>query len=115
MNIDTSRLTYNPIRSTSRPTQDFEAQPNKVDSPEFKPHDEVESKALKQPNASEKTEPKPAQWTSPLSNYLSPEEKAMLNQLFPPPGRDTGIRAYKQGQQPVRSRMELGKQIDVTT
>ena len=115
MNIDTSRLTYNPIQRTSRPTQDFKTQPNKVDSPQFEPNDELDSKPLKQSDAPEKPESNQAQWTSPLSNYLSPEEKAMLNQLFPPPGRDTGIRAYKGGQQPLRSRMELGKQIDVTT
>ena len=115
MNIDTSRLTYNPIQRTSRPTQDFKTQPNRIDSSQFKPKDGLDAQPLKQPDAPEKTESNQTQWTSPLSNYLSPEEKAMLNQLFPPPGRDTGIRAYKQGQQPARNRMELGKQVDVST
>ena len=115
MNIDTSRLTYNPIQRTPQPAQTPNTRPAKIDPAEVKHQQEITPQRAPEPKPTEMPETKQADWNAPLSNYLSPEEKAMLNQLFPPPGRDFGIRAYQKGVQPAPSKIELGKRIDITT
>lgn len=109
MNIDTSKLTYRPVPRATQPVRNFSTETKQMEASKVKPNVSKEVKAPEAPPANK------ADWTSPLSNYLSPEEKMMLNELFPPQGRDVGIRAYRQGQQPVRNVMELGKRIDVKT
>ncbi len=51
--------------------------------------------------------------SSAMSAYLNAEEKQMLNMLFPPVGRDLGVRAYRQVQMPVRHPDAIGKNIDI--
>ena len=115
MNIDTSRLTYNPIQRSSRPTQELRTDPKKFNPPKVERKDEFTPRPSEETPTPEKPSSDKNQWTSPLSHYLSPAEKAMLNELFPPPGRHVGIRAYRQGQQPVLKKTDLGKRIDLKT
>ena len=115
MNIDPTRLTYSPIPKSPNGNQHPRIDPSQMNPAEMEPKEEIkpsESKRIESPGNQASGE---TQWASPLSNYLSPEEKTMLNELFPPSGRDIGIRAYRRGQQPVRDRMELGKRIDIKT
>lgn len=53
------------------------------------------------------------QSSSAMSAYLNAEEKQMLNMLFPPAGRNFGVRAYSQVQTPVRHPDAIGKNIDI--
>lgn len=53
--------------------------------------------------------------SQPLSSVLTPEEKEMLQRLFPPMGRNIGVRAYKQGQAPFHNREMTGKKLDLKT
>ena len=115
MNIDPARLTYSPIPKSSQRTQNTRVEPKQIDTTKIEPKKEIKSQKSEQVSAPGKLPSGETQWASPLSNYLSPEEKTMLNELFPPSGRDFGIRAYRRGQQPVRDRMELGKRIDIKT
>ncbi len=50
---------------------------------------------------------------SAMSAYLNAEEKQMLNMLFPPVGRDMGVRAYRQVQTPVHHPDAIGNNIDI--
>ena len=52
---------------------------------------------------------------SSISNFLSDDEKEMLARLFPPPGREFGIRAYREGQKPTPKEQARGRQIDLST
>ena len=115
MNIDPSRLTYSPWPKPTPSTQNVRNDLKKTDSSKIKQKEEVHPSSAKEIKTPESQSTKQADWTSPLSHYLSPEEKAMLTELFPPPGRDIGIRAYRRGQQPVRNELELGKRIDLKT
>lgn len=115
MNIDTSKLTYRPVPRATQPVRNFSTETKQMEASKVKPKEAMTPNGSKEVKAPEAPPANKADWTSPLSNYLSPEEKAMLNELFPPQGRDVGIRAYRQGQQPVRNVMELGKRIDVKT
>ena len=115
MNIDTSRVTYNPYTRPTPSAQDLRNESKKIESSKFEPKEEVTSSSAGEIKAPETQPTQNVDWTTPLSHYLSPEEKAMLNELFPPPGRDVGIRAYRQGQQPIRNELELGKRIDLKT
>lgn len=115
MNIDPTRLTYSPIPKSPYGNNNPRVDPKQIDPAKMEQKEEIKSLESEQVGAPEKLTSGDTQWASPLSNYLSPEEKTMLNELFPPTGRDFGIRAYRRGQQPVRDRMELGKRIDVKT
>lgn len=52
---------------------------------------------------------------APMSRFLSEDEKEMLARLFPPPGREFGIRAYRQGQKPLPKEPIRGSRVDLST
>lgn len=65
-----------------------------------------QSTSVQQSTAVQKSE-------SSMSAYLNSEEKQMLNMLFPPSGRDFGMRAYQQVQRPAHNPESVGKNLDV--
>lgn len=115
MNIDTSRLTYNPMAQPSQAAQNRQAQKAADEANRIQTEQPAPSPPPKEAQTKSPLSAQNIQWDAPLSKYLSQEEKVMLDKMFPPSGRNVGIRAYAQDHQPVRNRMEVGKRIDLTT
>ena len=113
MQIDTSGITYSRI-----PTGSQERVREK--SKEFVP-DQVNrhSQATSRVQGSQRKDaPSPvhgAEVDSPMSKYLSKEEKEMIQRLFPPSGRYAGIRAYQNDGHTHRLESTLGRKLDIVT
>jgi hypothetical protein len=108
MNIEKTGLTYQPVsgampstRPAPKPSDRTDAAPDKTSG--------SDRKAVTQPSLAA-SEAGPA-----LTDYLSREEKDMLNVLFPPQGRDVGIKAYRNGAVQTQAKDHVGKNVDLTT
>ncbi len=115
MNIDTSRLTYHPSAQPSQAAQNRQAQKAAEEAQRVQTEQPAPSPPPKEAQAKAPLSADKIQWDAPLSKYLSQDEKVMLDKMFPPSGRNAGLRAYSQDHQPARSRMDVGKRIDLTT
>lgn len=115
MNIDTSGIGsyYRISRLPEHPQGAQQTETEKVNTSKVNTEDKFQSSKPEKTDTSGDSSSDNIELSSPMSKYLSSEEKEMLNALFPPPGRNFGIRAYKKGQEPVGSKAVLGQKVDI--
>jgi hypothetical protein len=117
MNIDTSGIgSYYRISHLSehpQSAQQTETEKEKVNTSKVNTENKFQSSKPEKTDTFRDSSTDKVELSSSMSKYLSSEEKEMLNALFPPSGRNFGIRAYKKGQEPVGSKAVLGQKVDI--
>jgi len=108
MNIEKTGFTYHPAPGAIPSTRSVPREPDRAGSAQGRMVGSDQS-AVSNPS------PVTSEAGPALSDYLSREEKDMLNVLFPPLGRDVGIRAYREGATQSQSRDHVGQKVDLTT
>lgn len=115
MKIDTSNITYHRFPNALDVSGNGKADRKKASSSAIEREEKKQSVRSQEVDSPTNPSNKNSVYTSSISRILSPEEKKMLNVLFPPPGRNFGIRAYRGSQKSVQVEAVKGRQIDMTT
>jgi hypothetical protein len=111
MQIQQSGLTYSRIPEKAREVQQSEL--NTHQKP-FSKIDKTEQTELSKTSTDKKLDE--VQLSSASATVLTADERAMLNRLFPPSGRDVMLKAYRQVKNSdIKNQGSLGQKIDLKT